>query len=70
MLVTKRWLAPFALLLPFLLCGAAAAQNTAPAGKTFVMKLATPTLNDGQHEWMRRSVRNGSTTPRSAIHLS
>ena len=36
-----------------LLCagsGIAAAQD----GKTFVMKLATATLNDGQHEWMKR----------------
>ncbi len=31
----------------------AAAQNAAP-DKTFVMKLATATLNDGQHEWMKR----------------
>jgi TRAP-type transport system periplasmic protein len=36
-----------------LLCAgidAAAAQD----GKTLVMRLATPTLNDGQHEWMKR----------------
>jgi TRAP-type transport system periplasmic protein len=50
----KRWCTSFAVLLPFLICGAAAAQNVAPGGRTFVMKLATPTLNDGQHEWMRR----------------
>jgi len=30
--------------------GTAVAQD----GKTFIMKLATPTLNDAQHEWMRR----------------
>ena len=54
MTATKRRLISFALLLPFLLCGVAAAQNAASTGKTFVMKLATPTLNDGQHEWMRR----------------
>ena len=54
MFATRCWLTPFALLLAFLFCGAAAAQNAAPGGKTFVMKLATPTLNDGQHEWMRR----------------
>jgi TRAP-type transport system periplasmic protein len=33
----------------------AKAQNNSPlASRTFVMKLATATLNDGQHEWMRR----------------
>ena len=53
MVATKHWFTSLALLLTLLLCGAAAAQNAAP-GKTFVMKLATPTLNDGQHEWMRR----------------
>jgi TRAP-type transport system periplasmic protein len=32
----------------------ARAQNTAPPDRrTFVMKLATATLNDGQHEWMK-----------------
>ena len=31
------------------LCGAAAAQD-----KTIVMKLSTATLNDAQHEWMKR----------------
>jgi TRAP-type transport system periplasmic protein len=54
MFAMKRWFNSLALLLPLLLCSAATAQNTAPSGKTFVMKLATPTLNDGQHEWMRR----------------
>jgi TRAP-type transport system periplasmic protein len=33
-------------------CNPAAAQN--PSEKIFVMKIATATLNDGQHEWMRR----------------
>jgi TRAP-type transport system periplasmic protein len=33
-------------------CGAAIAQNA--ADKTFIMKIATATLNDGQHEWMKR----------------
>jgi TRAP-type transport system periplasmic protein len=56
---TKRWFTSLAslflaLLLPLLHCGVAAAQNATSSGKTFVMKLATPTLNDGQHEWMRR----------------
>jgi TRAP-type transport system periplasmic protein len=32
------------------ICGGAVAQDS----KTFVMKLATATLNDGQHEWMNR----------------
>ena len=32
-------------------CAAAAAQETA---RVYVMKLATATLNDAQHEWMRR----------------
>jgi TRAP-type C4-dicarboxylate transport system substrate-binding protein len=54
MFATKSWLTSLALLLPFLLCDMATAQNAAPGGKIFVMKLATPTLNDGQHEWMRR----------------
>jgi TRAP-type transport system periplasmic protein len=53
MVATKHWFTSLALLLTLLFCGTAAAQNVAP-GKTFVMKLATPTLNDGQHEWMRR----------------
>jgi TRAP-type C4-dicarboxylate transport system substrate-binding protein len=44
-----------ALLLPCLVYGAAVAQPNVPAqNKTFVMKLATATLNDGQHEWMKR----------------
>ncbi len=33
MLVTKRWLAPFALLLPFLLCGAAARRTRRPPAR-------------------------------------
>jgi TRAP-type C4-dicarboxylate transport system substrate-binding protein len=53
MVATKHWFTSLALLLTLLFCGTATAQNAAP-GKTFVMKLATPTLNDGQHEWMRR----------------
>src|ERR1700750_437634 len=53
MVATKNWFTSLVLLLMLLLCGAAAAQNAAP-GKTFVMKLATATLNDGQHEWMKR----------------
>jgi TRAP-type transport system periplasmic protein len=35
-----------------ILCGAATAQNA--SDKTFIMKIATATLNDGQHEWMKR----------------
>ncbi len=31
MVAMKRWFTSLALLLPFLLCGAASAQNTAPA---------------------------------------
>jgi TRAP-type transport system periplasmic protein len=54
MFATKNWFTSLALLMPLLLGGVAAAQNAAPGGKTFVMKLATATLNDGQHEWMRR----------------
>jgi TRAP-type transport system periplasmic protein len=34
--------------------GSAAAQEANRGDKTIVMKLATPTLNDGQHEWMKR----------------
>jgi TRAP-type C4-dicarboxylate transport system substrate-binding protein len=54
MLATKNWFTSLALLLPLLFCGVAAAQNGPAGGKTFVMKLATATLNDGQHEWMRQ----------------
>jgi TRAP-type transport system periplasmic protein len=44
-----------ALLVSCALSGAAIAQNSStPDSRTFTMKLATPTLNDGQHEWMKR----------------
>jgi TRAP-type transport system periplasmic protein len=32
----------------------ARAQNAASPGRVFVMKIATATLNDGNHEWMKR----------------
>jgi TRAP-type C4-dicarboxylate transport system substrate-binding protein len=52
---SNRWCSTLALLLPCLLPGAAMAQNNASSeGRTFVVKLATATLNDGQHEWMKR----------------
>lgn len=34
--------------------GATAPDSKTQDGKTYVMKLATATLNDGQHEWMKR----------------
>jgi TRAP-type transport system periplasmic protein len=34
--------------------GAALAQRPMPDSRTYVMKLAAATVNDGQHEWMRR----------------
>jgi TRAP-type transport system periplasmic protein len=50
MAAMKHWRSALALLLLVAGAGPAAAQD----GKSFVMKLATPTLNDGQHEWMKR----------------
>jgi TRAP-type C4-dicarboxylate transport system substrate-binding protein len=48
-----------AVLLTCILSGAALAQKPAPDSRTqdsriYVMKLAAATVNDGQHEWMRR----------------
>jgi TRAP-type C4-dicarboxylate transport system substrate-binding protein len=48
----KQWCRILALLLPCLVAGAAFAQSA--DNRSFVMKLATATLNDGQHEWMKR----------------
>jgi len=53
MAAMKHWCGMLALLL-FAGAGTAAAQEPRTDNKTFVMKLATATLNDGQHEWMKR----------------
>jgi TRAP-type transport system periplasmic protein len=50
MAAIRTWCSMLALVLLCAGAGTAAAQD----GKTYVMKLATPTLNDAQHEWMRR----------------
>ncbi len=50
--ILKNWRACLAALAMGLVGGAAAAQPVAE--KTFVMKIATATLNDAQHEWMKR----------------
>ena len=52
MKVVTNWRACLAALAMGLVGGAAAAQPVAE--KTFVIKLATATLNDAQHEWMKR----------------
>jgi TRAP-type C4-dicarboxylate transport system substrate-binding protein len=46
----RNWCGTVAGLALSFICGGAIAQDN----KTFVMKLATATLNDGQHEWMKR----------------
>jgi TRAP-type transport system periplasmic protein len=40
--------------LPTVSLVATAQNNLPPDARTFVMKLATPTINDGAHEWMKR----------------
>jgi len=40
--------------LGFALLCAGIDMTAAQDGETFVMRLATPTLNDAQHEWMKR----------------
>jgi len=47
-------LAAGAAALPAMSLVASAQNNVTPDNRTFVMKLATATLNDGQHEWMKR----------------
>jgi TRAP-type C4-dicarboxylate transport system substrate-binding protein len=47
-------LAAGAAALPAVSMVARAQSNPSPENRTFVMKLATATLNDGQHEWMKR----------------
>jgi hypothetical protein len=51
MAAMKHWCSMLALLL---FAGTTAAQEPRADNKTFIMKLATATLNDGQHEWMKR----------------
>jgi TRAP-type C4-dicarboxylate transport system substrate-binding protein len=43
-----------AMVASLLACLPANAQSGKSAGKTYVMKLSTATLNDTQHEWMKR----------------
>ena len=50
MFTRRNWCVTVAGLALSFICGGAVAQDS----KTIVMKLATATLNDGQHEWMNR----------------
>ena len=50
MMTRRNWYGTAAGLALSFICAGAVAQDS----KTFVMKLATATLNDGQHEWMNR----------------
>jgi TRAP-type transport system periplasmic protein len=47
-------LAAGAAALPAVSLAARAQNNAMPDNQTFVMKLAAPTINDGNHEWMKR----------------
>jgi TRAP-type C4-dicarboxylate transport system substrate-binding protein len=56
-LVSCMGILAFAALAMAVVCGATAAQEKTQdktPGKTIVMKLSTATLNDAQHEWMKR----------------
>jgi TRAP-type C4-dicarboxylate transport system substrate-binding protein len=50
MMTRRDWCGAVGALALTIICGAAVAQDS----KTIVMKLATATLNDGQHEWLKR----------------
>ncbi len=54
MFTERPWRCILSLFLACILSDAALAENPAPDGRTYVMKLAAATVNDGQHEWMRR----------------
>jgi TRAP-type transport system periplasmic protein len=54
MFAARPWGCALTLLLAWILSSAVSAETPAPASRTYVMKLAAATVNDGQHEWMRR----------------
>jgi len=53
--------------LPTLSPLASAQNSTTPDNRTFVMKIATATLNDGNHEWMKRFAAAIETRSRGRI---
>jgi TRAP-type transport system periplasmic protein len=52
MFAASPWPCTLALLLACVFSGAALAEK--PESRTYVVRLAAATVNDGQHEWMRR----------------
>ena len=54
MFAARLWRCALTLLLACILSGAALAENPTLVGRIYVTKLAAATINDGQHEWMRR----------------